>query len=208
MENFSFLIPLIKQYGYLVIGVGIFIECMGIPFPGETVLILAAVSASLGHLNLIAVILIAASTAILGDNAGYFLGKKFGRKILKKFEHIAFFSTVNIDKAEIFFKRDGHKTVFIARFIAILRAYSALFAGIFNMPYSTFLIYNMTGGIFWAVVIGLAGFEIGNNWELLGAILRDFQYLILTLVLGFIVYRVVNVYLKRRKKLEFQSEGT
>lgn len=199
MDDLSFLIPLIRTYGYWVVGVGIFLECMGVPFPGETVLIVGGVAASLGHMNLAAVIIIAATAAILGDNVGYLIGKRFGRKIIKKFEKFPLFHYKHIDRAERFFKNHGNKTVFIGRFTAILRTYAALFAGVFDMHYSTFFIYNLTGGILWATIFGFVGFYLGNNLPLLGKIVADFNVIVFAIVGAFIAWKLGKRLLVKRQ---------
>ena len=199
MDDLSFLIPLIKTYGYWVVGVGIFLECMGVPFPGETVLVMGGVAASLGHLNLAAVIIIAASAAILGDNMGYMIGKKFGRKIIKKFEKFPLFHFKHIDRAERFFKNHGNKTVFIGRFTVILRTYAALFAGVFDMHYSTFFMYNLSGGVLWATIFGFVGFYLGNNLELLGKFIADFNVIAFAIVGAFVAWKLGKRLLVKRQ---------
>jgi len=199
MENFDFIIELVKNYGYWVVGIGIFLECMGVPFPGETSLVLGGVAASLGHLNLALVIIIASAAAVLGDNMGYFVGKKFGRKIIKKFEHFPLFHYKHIERAEKFFKKHGNKTVFIGRFTAILRTYAALFAGIFDMHYSTFFIYNLSGGVLWAIIFGFVGFLIGNNLPLIGKILMEFNVVIFVMI-GLIAAGLLIRWLWLKKK--------
>jgi len=200
MEDFPFLIHLIKTYGYYVIAVGIFLECMGVPFPGETVLILGAVAASMHHLNLAAVIIIAMVAAVVGDNMGYLIGKKFGRKIIKKFEHFPLFHYSHIERAEKFFKRHGNKTVFIGRFTAVLRTYAAVLAGVFDMPYEIFFIYNLTGGVLWAIIFGLLGYLIGNNLPLIGKIVKDLNFFMLGLIAAFVLYKAGKIYWRNRKK--------
>jgi membrane protein DedA with SNARE-associated domain len=199
MENLGYIIDLIKTYGYWVIAGGIFLECMGVPFPGETVLVLGGVAASLGHLNLALVIILAATAAVLGDNMGYFIGKKFGRKIIKKLEKFPLFHAKHIDRAEGFFKRHGNKTVFIGRFTAILRTYAALFAGIFDMHYSTFFIYNLTGGILWATIFGFVGFFLGNNMDLIGKIVADVNILFLAIIALFVGWKFGKSFLTKRQ---------
>lgn len=200
MENFGFIIELIKAYGYWVIAIGIFLECMGVPFPGETVLILGGVAASQGHLNLAGVIFLAASGAVMGDNMGYFVGKKFGRKIIKKFEKFPLFHYRHIDRAEKFFKDHGNKTVFIGRFTAILRTYAALFAGIFDMHYPTFFAYNLTGGVLWATIFGFVGFFIGNNLSLIGTIVSDLNLVFLGIVVAFVAWKIGKRYLTKKQQ--------
>jgi membrane protein DedA with SNARE-associated domain len=212
MEHFQNIIELIRTYGYWVVGIGIFMECMGIPFPGETVLILGGVAASLGHLNLAVVIIIASASAVLGDNMGYFVGRKLGRKILKKLEKFPFYKPKHIESAEKFFKEHGNKTVFIGRFTAILRTYAALFAGIFDMPYPSFFVYNFCGGVLWATLFGFVGFLIGNNLPLIGKIISDFNLLfliILVIIIGWFAgkYWLKKVQLSRDAALHKSHQG-
>ena len=209
MEDFSFIIQLIKTYGYPVIGIGIFLECMGVPFPGETVLVLGGVAASMGHMNLAAVIIIAASAAILGDNMGYFIGNKFGRKIIKIFEKVPFFHYKHVDQAEKFFKTHGNKTVFIGRFTAILRTYAALFSGIFKMDYRTFFLYNFSGGVLWAIVFGFLGFYIGNNLPLLGKIVGNLNFIFIVVAIAVAIFLLVrHIHAKRKDALTLDMDRT
>jgi len=200
MEDFSYLIGLIQNYGYLVIGIGILLECMGIPMPGETVLVLGGVAASMGHLNLIAVIVIAIVAAVVGDNFGYMIGKKYGRKIIKKYEHFPLFHYKHISKAEGFFKKHGNKTVFIGRFTAILRTYSALFAGILDMHYPTFFFYNLSGGVIWATIFGILGYIVGNNLPVLGSMLIELNVVVLGVVVIFLAYKTTKLFLRKRRE--------
>ncbi len=205
MEDFSFLIQLIRTYGYWVVGVSIFLECMGVPFPGETGLILGGVAASLGHLDLTLVIVVAAFAAVLGDNVGYFIGKKFGRRIIKRLEKFPIFKAEHIEKAEKFYKDHGSKTVFLGRFTAILRTYSALFAGIFDMHYTTFFLYNLSGGVLWSIIFGFVGFIIGNNLPLLGKIITDFNLFFWVIVGAIVVWLVAKHFLVKRQKKRDES---
>ncbi|MFA5828901.1 MAG: DedA family protein [Candidatus Gracilibacteria bacterium] len=197
MENLNVIVELIQNYGYVIIGAIIFLECIGIPFPGESSLILGGVAASLGHLNLVGVIIVSMVAAVTGDNLGYLVGKKFGRKIIKKFEHFPLFHYKHIERAEKFYKKHGNKTVFIGRFIAIIRTYAAVFAGIFDMHYPTFFFYNLTGGIVWAITFGVFGYALGNNIPLLMSIVKDFNAMVLLLAVGFGIFTIVRAYYKK-----------
>ncbi len=198
MENINLVVELIRDYGYAVVGIIIFLECMGIPVPGETSLIMGGVAASLGYLNLPAVIIVSMVAAVAGDNLGYLVGKKFGRRIIKRFEHFPIFHYRHIERVEKFFKKHGNKTVFIGRFIAVVRTYAAVFAGIFDMHYPTFFFYNLTGGITWAITFGVVGYAIGNNIPLLVKIVKDFNLFILLLAAGVIIYTVVRNKFKKK----------
>lgn len=200
MENFAFLSELIRTYGYYVIGIGVFLESMGVPSPGETFLIMGGVAASLGHLNIVGVILVTILSAVLGDNMGYLVGKHFGMKLIKRLEHIHIFRVENQQMVEKFFHKHGNKTVFIGRFTLILRTYAALFAGIFKMPYQIFLFYNFTGALLWATTFGLLGYFLGYNLPLLEKILVNFNVAIFILIGILIVFLIIRHFWKKWKK--------
>lgn len=149
---------------YLVVGLVIGIESMGVPLPGETTLIAAALLASQGDLNVAIVIAAAAAGAIIGDSIGYFIGRKAGRGLFerlgRRFKH---FSDDRIVKAEKYFHKYGVWTVFFGRFVALLRIFAGPMAGMLRMPYPQFLAANAAGGIAWSTTIGIVAFNIGDN---------------------------------------------
>jgi membrane protein DedA with SNARE-associated domain len=149
---------------YLVVGLVIGIESMGVPLPGETTLIAAALLASQGDLRLEFVIGAAAAGAIVGDSIGYYIGRQAGRGLFerlgRRFHH---FSEDRIVRAEKYFHRYGVWTVFFGRFVALLRIFAGPMAGMLRMPYPQFLAANAAGGITWATTIGIVAFNIGDN---------------------------------------------
>jgi membrane protein DedA with SNARE-associated domain len=147
--------------GYLLPAI-IGLESMGIPSPGETALILAAVLASQGKLQIWLVIVIASASAIVGDNIGYFLGRKLGRRVLTAPGFMYERRVRVIDAGDTFFVRHGPKAVFIGRWIALVRFAVAWLAGIEHMPFRTFFVYNALGGITWATAYGLVGYFLGK----------------------------------------------
>ena len=134
------------------------------PLPGETALIAAGVLAQQGHFHSIeVVIVVAALAAIIGDNVGYWLGRKGGRGAARSGRRIvrdAFERA--LPPAERFFERHGAKTVFIGRFVAFLRITSAWLAGISHMPWWRFFFWNALGGIVWATVVGVVAYKFGE----------------------------------------------
>jgi membrane protein DedA with SNARE-associated domain len=138
------------------------LESMGIPSPGETALILAAVLASQGKLEIWLVIVIASASAIAGDNLGYFLGRKLGRRVLLAPGPLYHRRLKVIDAGDRFFKKHGPKAVFIGRWIALVRFAVAWLAGIEHMRFRTFFVYNALGGITWATAYGLVGYFAGK----------------------------------------------
>jgi membrane protein DedA with SNARE-associated domain len=151
---------------YLVVGLVIGVESMGVPLPGETTLIAAALLASQGHLRIEFVIAAAAIGAIVGDSIGYFIGRKAGRGLFerlgRRFHH---FSEDRLVRAEKYFHKYGVWTVFFGRFVALLRIFAGPMAGMLRMHYPRFLAANAAGGIAWATTIGLVAYNIGDNAE-------------------------------------------
>lgn len=149
--------------GYPAVTLFIMIESSGIPFPGETMLLLASFYAAIDHqLKLPLIIVCAASGAIIGDNLGYYAGRTGGRALVERFGRYIFLKPKHLVRAEEFFAKHGDKTVFFGRFIAVLRAWAAFLAGVNHMPWRTFLIYNATGGILWAIIYGTLGYLAGH----------------------------------------------
>ena len=154
---------LVGSYGYWFLLALVAVESFGVPLPGETALVTAAALAALGRLNIGLVIAAAASGAILGDNAGYWLGRKGGVALVRRYGRHVGLSEAKLDRAHAFFVRHGAKTVFVGRFIALLRSWAAALAGVGCMPYARFTVYNALGGIVWATLFGWLGFAFGRS---------------------------------------------
>jgi membrane protein DedA with SNARE-associated domain len=152
------------HYGLALLFVLIAIESAGIPLPGETALITAAILATpkQHHYAIEWVIVVAAAGAIVGDNVGYWIGRTGGRRLIERFELIARHARKVLPPAERFFEKHGSKTVFIGRFVAFLRVTAAWLAGISRMPWWKFLLWNAAGGIAWATLVGLLAYEFGK----------------------------------------------
>jgi membrane protein DedA with SNARE-associated domain len=136
---------------------------MGMPLPGETTLVTAAIYAGTTHdLNIGLVIIAAIAGAIVGDNAGYWLGREFGHKLLLRYAPILRIDTPRIKLGQYLFLRHGGKVVFFGRFIAVLRALAALLAGINYMPWWRFLFFNAIGGVVWATAYGMGAYAAGE----------------------------------------------
>jgi membrane protein DedA with SNARE-associated domain len=138
------------------------LESGGVPLPGETALIAAAIFASRGHLDIFEVIAVAAAAAIVGDNIGYWIGRTGGRRLLEWFRPIQRWSEPGIARSEEFFDRHGGKAVFIARFVAVLRVTAAWLAGISHMTWWRFFAWNAAGGICWAILVGVVAYYGGH----------------------------------------------
>jgi membrane protein DedA with SNARE-associated domain len=155
----SVLDDLLTNFGYLAVFAIISIESLGIPAPGETMLVIASVYAGVtGNLVIEGVIVAAAAGAIVGDNIGYAIGRKGGYRLLVRHGPKLRINHGHLKVARYVFERHGGKVVFFGRFIAILRTYAAFLAGVGQMEWKRFLGWNAAGGIVWATLFGLLGY--------------------------------------------------
>lgn len=184
--------------GYVLVGVLIGGESAGIPLPGETSLIAAGVLAAHGQLEIAAVIAIAASAAIIGDNIGYLIGRRGGRWILTRPGPWHAKRIAIVERGDAFFTKHGAKTVFIGRWLPVLRITAAWMAGVNGMPWRRFAVYNALGGAAWATSVGLAAYFVGDTAE---TAIRDFGVagVALVAVLG-LVFVGLHVYRRRRER--------
>ncbi len=153
------------HYGLALLFLLVAVESAGVPLPGETALIAAALLAQPSqkhHFSIVAVIVVAAVAAIVGDNVGYALGRFGGRELLDRWGPIARHAERSLPPAERYFARHGGKSVFFGRFIAVLRVTVAWLAGITRMQWWRFFLYNAAGGILWATTIGLLAYYLGR----------------------------------------------
>jgi membrane protein DedA with SNARE-associated domain len=154
---------LLLTYGLALLFLAVAIESAGVPIPGETALITAAFLSSQGHYGIVWVIVVAAAGAIVGDNIGYWIGRLGGRRLLERWGPIARYAERVLPPAEKFFARHGSKTVFIGRFVAVLRVTAAWLAGISHMHWWKFAFWNAAGGIVWATLVSLVAYYVGKS---------------------------------------------
>jgi membrane-associated protein len=159
------LLDVAETVGYPIVFALIAIETMGIPVPGETALVTAGIVASRGRLEIELVIALAAAAAILGDNIGFAIGRKLGRKLLTAPGPLLHHRRRVIAIGEPFFDRHGPKAVFLGRWVTGLRITAAWMAGVTKMSWPTFLFWNALGGIAWATSIGLLAYFVGHSAE-------------------------------------------
>jgi membrane protein DedA with SNARE-associated domain len=155
---------LLATYGYAAVFLFIAIESTGIPFPGETMLITAAIYAGHTHrLNIVLVIAFTAAGAIIGDNLGYAIGRSGGYRLLRRYGRFIRLDKKRLKLGQYLFLQHGGKVVFFGRFVSILRAYAAFLAGTNRMPWWRFLVFNAAGGIVWATLIGTGAYVLGTQ---------------------------------------------
>lgn len=154
---------LVEASGYPLLFLVVMGESSGLPIPGETGLIAAAVLASQGKLEIALVIPLAAAAAIVGDNIGYLIGRKGGRWLLERPGPFRRQRKSALDIGEPFFERHGPKAVFFGRFLLGLRVWASWLAGATRMPWRTFVLFNALGGITWATGVGLIAYFLGHS---------------------------------------------
>jgi membrane protein DedA with SNARE-associated domain len=152
-----------ESWALVLLFVLLTLESFGLPVPGETALIACAVLASQGSLPIELVLLVAITAAIIGDNLGYWTARKGGRRLLQRYRLTREYSEKYLPRGERFFEKHGGKTVFIGRFIAVLRVTVAWIAGLSHMHWWKFLLWNAAGGIVWATLVGLVSYYLGDK---------------------------------------------
>src|SRR6201996_8561147 len=154
---------LVRTAGYPLLFLIVMSESSGLPVPGETGLITAAVLASQGNLKIALVIPLAAAGAIVGDNIGYLIGRKGGRWLLERPGAFQRQRNEVLLIGEPFFERHGPKAVFFGRFLLGLRVWASWLAGATRMHWKSFVVWNALGGITWATAIGLIAYLLGHS---------------------------------------------
>src|SRR5271167_1117248 len=155
----------LATYGYFAILAIVGMESAGIPMPGETVLVAAAILAGQGKLHIWGVIGAAAAGAILGDNCGYWVGREFGFPIAYRFGRFIRLDERRLKLGQYLFLKHGGTIVFFGRFVAVLRAFAAFLAGVNHFNWERFFFFNAAGGIVWATIFGSGGYWLGRAFE-------------------------------------------
>ena len=191
----------IGTYGAWIVGGAVAVESMGIPVPGETMLVTAAVYAgTTGKLDITHIVLAAVIGAIAGDNAGFWIGRTVGFRWVMRHQSALRLTTGRLKLGQYLFLRHGGKVVFFGRFVAILRAVAALLAGLNCMSWGRFLLFNALGGIVWACTYGFGAYAFG---ETLASTLSS-----IGLVLGIAAVAAVVVGLVVARRFERRLEDT
>ena len=155
--------PTLDHYGYLAVVGLVFIEDFGVPVPGETILILSAVYAATGRLNVFVVALLGFCGAVLGDNVGFAIGHFGGRPLVERYGRYIFLTPARFDRGTAFFERHGGKIIIAARFIEGLRQANGIIAGTTGMHWRRFLIFNTIGAALWVAVWVSIGYFSGSH---------------------------------------------
>lgn len=155
--------PFVDKYGYFGVALLLLLESTGIPLPGETTLIIAALFAGIGHLNIFGVILVGIAASVIGDNIAFAIGDFGGRKLILRYGKYVFITDEKLTSLEAFFKRYGSGVVLVARFIDGLRQLNGFIAGISDMKWLKFLTFNFIGACLWVIAWSSAGYFASDH---------------------------------------------
>ena len=167
------IIDLLRPYmeppwGYLIVFIATFLENSvgaGVIVPGETLVIIGGFYARLGELWLPAVAFVAVVGAILGDNLGYWIGRRYGRGFLERHGRRLFITPERLEAAEGYYRRHGGKTVFLGRFVPVVRSVGFIVAGVAHMEWRRFIVYDVAGAVIWGVGHSVLGYALGASYE-------------------------------------------
>jgi membrane protein DedA with SNARE-associated domain len=206
---FHALQPVLENYGYLAVGGLVFLEDFGVPVPGETVLIAAAIYAGAGRLNVAAVGALAFVAAVVGDNIGYVIGRFGGRELVVRWGRYVFLTPERLALAEDFFGRHGGKVVTVARFIEVLRQANGIIAGTSRMPWKRrFLPFQMLGAALWVGLWTSVGYLAGSNInKLYNQLTRYELYFAIVAAALFAAYVAHRALAHRRRKRKAAAAG-
>lgn len=198
----DYVMPLIRAHGVLAVGGITLIESMGIPAPGESAVIAAALYATTTHqFGIVPLVASAAAGAIIGDNIGYVIGRSIGLRLLRRHGPRVGLSEARIKLGRYLFQRHGSKVVFFGRFVAVLRTFTALLAGANKMDWKRFLPANALGGIVWAALYGFGAYALGHEIRQFEGPLAIGLGLVAVLAIGAVVVLV------RRHETRLQAEA-
>lgn len=197
----DFLRNLIAQYGYWAVGVALLLENAGMPVPGETVLLLASFLAfSRDELRLPYIIVVGVCAATLGDNLGYVIGYRGGRRLFDRYRSAFRIKSETIARGERLFDRYGPVTILFARFIFGLRVIAGPLAGVLRMPWKRFAVFNFLGALLWVTVISFVGYKFGKHWDVLTEYIERFNIalVIVAVIVVFILWRWRKAHVAKR----------
>jgi membrane protein DedA with SNARE-associated domain len=154
---------LFQNYGYAAVFAGVMLESIGLPLPGESLMIAAAIyAATTHHLDIFVLVPVAAAGAISGDQIGFFIGRSIGYRVLARWGRKIGLTEERLELGRFLFRKYGGALVFFGRFVAILRTFAAVLAGANKMPWHTFLLWNSVGGIAWTSLYGFGAYALGD----------------------------------------------
>ena len=188
----------LNHYGYWAVLLLVMVEDFGVPVPGETILIAAAIFAGAGRLNVVAVGVVGFVAAVVGDNIGFAIGHFGGRALALRWGRYVFLTEERLDRAEVFFNRHGGKIIVVARFIEGLRQANGIIAGISGMHWRRFVFFNAIGAALWVGTWVTIGYVAGNHINTIYHYITTYSYYALIAVVVLVVAFIIRHVLRRR----------
>jgi len=197
VQLFGYLENFLTAYGYWALAVTLLLENAGLPLPGETMLMFAGFLAfEHEELDLLPIILVGTVACTLGDNLGYWIGNKGGRRLLLRYQKVFRISDERIASGEKLFERFGPATVFFARFVPGMRIFAGPLAGVLLMRWRRFVLFNFLGAILWVTVVASAGYLFGQHWQRLLETVSEVN----AVVVGVAIFVLAFLWWRYRKK--------
>jgi membrane protein DedA with SNARE-associated domain len=198
----NYLMPLVREHGVIIVGAATLLESSGVPTPAESAIIAAALYAATTHeIGIVPLVAAAAAGAILGDNIGYVVGRWLGFRVLQRYGGKIGLNEARIRLGRYLFRRHGSQVVFFGRFIALLRAFTAVLAGAAHMGWWRFLLFNTLGGVAWASLYGFGAYFLGQEAEQVAGPLAIGLGVLAAIALGIIIVTL------RRQEARLQKEA-
>lgn len=202
------LAPLLDNYGYPAVGLLVFLDNCGIPVPGQTILILAAVYAGTGQMSIAGVVAVALTAAVLGNSLGYLIGRTGGSAFVHRWGRYVGLTPARVKRAEGFFARNGVKVVTVARFVDGLRQTNGIIAGTTGMAWRRFLPANIAGAALWVGFWAGLGYALGDNIGPLYEQVVRYQVYLLVAAGVLAAVLAVRALLRRRGRRPRHRNGT
>jgi len=194
---FDLLRDAVVHYGYWAVGFTLLLENIGVPLPGELMLLLASFLAFSEHdLQLPWIMVVATVVTTIGGGLGYAVGHYGGRPMLERYQHIFRISPSVLARGEDLFSRFGAVTIFFARFVFGLRVIAGPLAGVLRMPWRAFLLFNFLGAAVWVTLISGVGYLFGRHW---GRLVRDLKHFDLAVLIAFLLLALFWWWRSRRQ---------
>jgi membrane-associated protein len=195
---------IIQSGGLLLITAIIFAESgllVGFFLPGDTLLFTAGFFAAQGKLSLPWLLLLILIAAVLGYESGYYIGRRFGKRLFQKKDGLIFRQEYLL-RSEAFYQKHGGKTVMFSRFVPVVRTFAPIVAGIGNMPQKRFTLYNIIGGAAWTIGVSLLGYWLGSKIPNIDRYLLPVILFAMAISFGPTLYHVVKDPKIRQKLLK------
>ena len=205
---FNLLRGFFDQHGYLTVFVALLVENAGVPVPGETILLFASFLAfDQQELHLTYIILVGTAAATIGDNIGYWIGRKGGRRLLERYQHFFRIPDNTIARGENLVSTHGAMTIFFARFVFGMRIIAGPLAGVLRMNWKTFGLFNFLGATLWVIVISFVGYTFGEHWDQLIKVMGRVNVIIVIVAVyaGLMTWRRYRA--RRNKTAKGMSSG-